>query len=254
MPSALVLKLRKQPEVRDAEALAAWIGRYQKLRKAGVGNKRAMKLAGKQGGMKEGGVKAEDRKTGGSDSDGKPDTDGITPKARSEIEKREKEIRGLSFEKSVLVDNEGNVISTSSGSEGHVMNSPSDLLKIKDGKGMSTHNHPDRGGRVGETSFSEEDFRHFLQWRPSEFRAVTANHTFRLRGPEGGWGDRERPKFGSKQVEQDFQSMRDIVEMKAAKWRAEGISSQEMDFRKTDEIARMFAKAYGLRYDVEKNR
>ena len=68
MPSALVAKLRKQPEVRDAEALAAWIGRYQKLRKAGVSNKRAMKLAGKPGGMKEGGVKAEDRKTGGGKS------------------------------------------------------------------------------------------------------------------------------------------------------------------------------------------
>ena len=65
MPSALVAKLRKQPEVRDAEALAAWIGRYKKLRQAGVSNKKAMKLAGKQGGMKEGGVKAEDRKTGG---------------------------------------------------------------------------------------------------------------------------------------------------------------------------------------------
>lgn len=67
MPSALVAKLRKQPEVRDAEALAAWIGRYQKLRKAGVSNKRAMKLAGKEGGMKEGGVKKKDRTAGGSD-------------------------------------------------------------------------------------------------------------------------------------------------------------------------------------------
>ena len=63
MPSALVTKLRKQPEVRDAEALAAWIGRYQKLRKAGVSNKKAMKLAGKEGGMKEGGVKKKDRTT-----------------------------------------------------------------------------------------------------------------------------------------------------------------------------------------------
>ena len=63
MPSALVAKLRKQPEVRDAEALAAWIGRYQKLRKAGVSNKKAMKLAGKEGGMKEGGVKKKDRTT-----------------------------------------------------------------------------------------------------------------------------------------------------------------------------------------------
>ena len=69
MPSALVAKLRKQPEVRDAEALAAWIGRYQKLRKAGVGNKKAMKLAGKQGGMKEGGVKAADRKAGGKNKE-----------------------------------------------------------------------------------------------------------------------------------------------------------------------------------------
>ena len=83
MPSALVAKLRRQPGVRDAEALAAWISRYKKLRKAGVSNKKAMKLAGKEGGMKEGGVKAEDRKTGG----GKKKEESATQKPALEVDK-----------------------------------------------------------------------------------------------------------------------------------------------------------------------
>lgn len=70
MASGLVAKLRKQPKVRDAEALAAWIGRYQKLRKAGVPNKKATRLAGKPGGMKEGGVKGDGKDTGKSSNKG----------------------------------------------------------------------------------------------------------------------------------------------------------------------------------------
>jgi hypothetical protein len=42
---ALVAKLRKQPGVRDAEALAAWIGRFKKARKAGKGVAAAKKAA-----------------------------------------------------------------------------------------------------------------------------------------------------------------------------------------------------------------
>lgn len=233
---ALVAKLRAQAGVRDPEALAAYLGRFKKARKAGKSPAEAAKAA-----------RGEDSNVSKSTTD----SDGISNAARQEIEKREDGIRNLSFEKSILVDNEGNHISTASGGESHVMNSPSDLLKIKDGKGISTHNHPGRRGTIGETSFSEGDFSHFLQWRPAEFRAVTPNYTFRLRGPQGGWGERPKPKFGSRQVADDFQAMRNIVEIKAKKWREEGISSQEMDFRKTNEIARLFAKAYGLRYDVE---
>jgi hypothetical protein len=43
---ALVAKLRKQAGVRDAEALAAWIGRYKKARKAGKGISEAKQAAG----------------------------------------------------------------------------------------------------------------------------------------------------------------------------------------------------------------
>lgn len=63
---ALVAKLRKDPKVVDAEALAAWIGRRKKLLKSGVSAKKAVKLAGKEGGMKQGGVKGAGR--GGSSS------------------------------------------------------------------------------------------------------------------------------------------------------------------------------------------
>lgn len=54
MPSALVRKLGRQPGVRDPEALAGWLGRYSKLRKAGIPPKKAKALAGKPGGMEEG--------------------------------------------------------------------------------------------------------------------------------------------------------------------------------------------------------
>lgn len=66
---ALVAKLRAQPGVRDAEALAASLGRVKQLRAAGVSNKKARVLAGKKGGLKEGGVKATKRKQGGESSE-----------------------------------------------------------------------------------------------------------------------------------------------------------------------------------------
>lgn len=44
---ALVAKLRAQPGVRDAEALAATLGRAKKLRKAGMSAKKALATAGK---------------------------------------------------------------------------------------------------------------------------------------------------------------------------------------------------------------
>lgn len=47
---ALVAKLRGQPEVRDAEALAAWIGRRKRYMKAGLSVREAGSLAGKEGG------------------------------------------------------------------------------------------------------------------------------------------------------------------------------------------------------------
>lgn len=53
---ALVAELRARPDVRDAEALAAWIGRYKRLRMAGASPKKARTLAGKPGGLKEGGT------------------------------------------------------------------------------------------------------------------------------------------------------------------------------------------------------
>jgi hypothetical protein len=43
---ALVAQLRKRPDVRDAEALAAWIGRVKKLKRGGMSTKAAMKAAG----------------------------------------------------------------------------------------------------------------------------------------------------------------------------------------------------------------
>lgn len=66
---ALVAKLRKDPKVVDAEALAAWIGRRKKLLKSGVSAKKAGKLAGKEGGMKQGGVKGAG---GGKKDSGRP--------------------------------------------------------------------------------------------------------------------------------------------------------------------------------------
>jgi hypothetical protein len=149
------------------------------------------------------------------------------------------------------MDNDGNLISARThNSEAIVFNSPTDLLKIRDGRGITTHNHPT--GRLGETSFSEGDFKHFLHWRPTEMRVVTPNYTFRLRGPEGGWGDRPKLKWGDdKKIAADVQQMRDVVALKAKAWKAAGVSEREMDFKKTHEIARLVAKAYKLRYDVE---
>ena len=46
---ALVAKLRKDPKVRDAEALAAWIGRVKKYKKAGLSTSAAMKAANERG-------------------------------------------------------------------------------------------------------------------------------------------------------------------------------------------------------------
>lgn len=45
---ALVAKLRAQPETRDAEALAAWIGRKKKYKRMGASDKVAANLAGKK--------------------------------------------------------------------------------------------------------------------------------------------------------------------------------------------------------------
>lgn len=42
---ALVAELRANPKVRDAEALAAHLGRFRKARKAGMGVKQALKVA-----------------------------------------------------------------------------------------------------------------------------------------------------------------------------------------------------------------
>lgn len=49
---ALVVKLRRQPGVVDAEALAAWAGRRKKLIKLGISPKKAGTLANKPGGTK----------------------------------------------------------------------------------------------------------------------------------------------------------------------------------------------------------
>ena len=47
---ALVAELRKNPKVRDAEALAAWLGRFKKARKAGMSVPKAKAAAGGSGG------------------------------------------------------------------------------------------------------------------------------------------------------------------------------------------------------------
>lgn len=46
----LLAKLRADPEVRNAESLAAWIGRRKRYKKAGLSSKEAGSLAGKKGG------------------------------------------------------------------------------------------------------------------------------------------------------------------------------------------------------------
>lgn len=70
---ALVAKLRSDPKVRDPEALAAYLGRFKKARKAGMSVASALKVAK---GLKSGG--GED-KGGVKKSDG-----GKTPKSASE--------------------------------------------------------------------------------------------------------------------------------------------------------------------------
>lgn len=54
---ALVAKLRAQPGVRDAEALAAWCGRYKEARKAGMSPAKAAAAA--KGGSSNGADKSE---------------------------------------------------------------------------------------------------------------------------------------------------------------------------------------------------
>lgn len=50
---ALVAKLRANPKVRDAEALAAWLGRVKKLRHGGMSLDAARKNAGSPGAIKK---------------------------------------------------------------------------------------------------------------------------------------------------------------------------------------------------------
>ena len=61
---ALVAELRKNPKVRDAEALAAHLGRFRKARKAGLGTKAALKVA-KGGGSSKGSSGSKKVGTGG---------------------------------------------------------------------------------------------------------------------------------------------------------------------------------------------
>lgn len=63
---ALVAKLRADPKTRDAEALAAWIGRFKRLRKMGVKPSRAMQLAGEEGGISRATRNGKRKTSGGS--------------------------------------------------------------------------------------------------------------------------------------------------------------------------------------------
>jgi hypothetical protein len=88
---ALVAKLRADPDVRDAEALAAHLGRFRKARKAGLSVKAAMKAAGGKSG---------DRKTT-SKSPG-----GLASRISSEKPKSEKPEKKSVFAKKPAFDDD----------------------------------------------------------------------------------------------------------------------------------------------------
>jgi hypothetical protein len=151
---ALVAQLRAQAGVRDPEALAAYLGRFKKARKAGMSVAKA-KAAAKGGGGQSRGPRAEY---------------GTMPKhsegATKRLEAFEKEHRNKSTESGLLISPDGEILAEPKGDDNKVRWDAATRLYDMPGA-ILTHNHPK------DLPFSEEDIQMMNDKTLKEIRVVT---------------------------------------------------------------------------------
>ena len=101
------------------------------------------------------------------------------------LESVESSIRGLPYENSYTLDENGNILTSYTGTSGRVViGLPKDHIV--------THNHPDvdRNGvrrSDGGGSLSKKDLMNAIQMDMKEARAVTKTYTYSFKRPKGGW-------------------------------------------------------------------
>lgn len=147
---ALVASLRAQAGVRDAEALAAYLGRFKKARKAGLPSAQAKKLA-----------------KGGSGDSG------------AALQRKESQIANNPRESAAVYGPDGELLFETQGDRSSVQFTPEQVAKMKGA--TLTHNHP------GNSSFSAEDVALAVRTEMAEMRAVSADWAHSVKPPKGGW-------------------------------------------------------------------
>lgn len=124
----------------------------------------------------------------------KSDTEAGHSKAENyALRKLEKGIRDYDYEKSYIINANGDVVAESKTQRG---GKASMTVNGSVADGILTHNHPSHllkglAGRIGAT-FSERDLETMINENLKEIRAVSPNYIYSIKRPKGGWGDKKK--------------------------------------------------------------
>ena len=89
--------------------------------------------------------------------------------------------KNLSYERALVTDEDGNIITERGGKEHSVTFTDKELSKMDNKNAILTHNHP------SDVGFSNVDFRFARDYNLKEMRAVGKFRTYTMERPEAGW-------------------------------------------------------------------
>ncbi len=178
---------------------------------------------------------------------------GYTTKMLENIVGKEREYRSEKIEYAHIYTQEGDLISTKKGGKNYVNlgNSPENAIV--------THNHPSKAAEGGWlNTFSHQDLNYAVSHNLKEMRAVSRTHTFSMKRPPNGWGEKAKRydiKKKYKEIERgilkgDIARIGSLVD-KGKHAEAKKLSIK-LDNERTHKTVKAVAEFFGWQYTMKK--
>lgn len=181
---------------------------------------------------------------------------GYTEKMVKNIVGNENKIKGDRTESAYIYDADGNLLREATGGTKKEIH-----LGFAPANSIVSHNHPtERGEENALLTFSATDLQYAVDHNVKEMRAVSKNHTFSMKRPHGGWGEKAQresiqklyDKIQDNIVRRNSKAVRKVLDKKGA--RVANKLYLQLEDKVVHETITQVAKHFGWNYTMRKNK
>lgn len=181
---------------------------------------------------------------------------GYTEKMVKNIVGNENKIKGDRTESAYIYDADGNLLREATGGTKKEIH-----LGFAPANSIVSHNHPtERGEENALLTFSAKDLQYAVDHNVKEMRAVSKNHTFSMKRPHSGWGEKAQresiqklyDKIQDNIIRRNSKAVRKVFDKKGA--RVAKKLYLQLEDKVVHETITQVAKHFGWNYTMRKNK